>query len=108
MSASARLARVLVAGGTHGNEWVGAWLARKWERDSSSLQRQSFEAVALLANPPAVERGVRYLDQDLNRSFDDPRPVPDSPWEVLRAREILDAFGPEGRSPADVVLDMHT
>ena len=108
MSASAALARVLVAGGTHGNEWVGAWLARKWERDPTSLQRQSFEAVALLANPRAVERGVRYLDQDLNRSFDDPRPTPSCAWEVSRARAILDAFGPEGKTPADVVLDMHT
>jgi aspartoacylase len=108
MSAAAPLRRVLVAGGTHGNEWVGAWLARKWERDPSSLQRQSFESVALLANPRAVQRGVRYLDQDLNRSFDDPQPDSDSPWEVVRARAILDAFGPEGRTPADVVLDMHT
>src|SRR6187455_1277970 len=87
---------------------VTSGLARKWQRDPSSLQRPSFEAVALLANPPAVERGVRYLDQDLNRSFDDPKPLPDSPWEVSRARAILDAFGPAGRTPADVVLDMHT
>lgn len=108
MSASPSIRRVLVAGGTHGNEWVGAWLAQKWQRDPRALRREGFESVPLLANPPAVERGVRYLDQDLNRSFDDPRPVAGSAWEVRRAREILDAFGPGGRTPVDVVLDLHT
>ena len=99
--------RVLVAGGTHGNEWLGAWLVQKWQRDPRPLQRQGFDTVALLANPPAFARGVRYLDQDLNRCFDDPRANPDAAWEIRRAREILDDFGPGGRMPVDVVLDMH-
>ena len=113
MSVTSPVRRVLVAGGTHGNEWVGAWLARKWELDPRPLQRQGFDSVALVANPPAVARGVRYLDQDLNRSFDNPGrdaagAARELPWEVRRAREILDRFGSAGESPVDVVLDMHT
>lgn len=100
--------RVLLAGGTHGNEWLGAWLVRKWQRDPRRIQRQGFDTVTLLANPPAVDRGVRYVDQDLNRSFDEPRAGADAPWEVRRAREILDRFGPGGTAPVDVVLDLHT
>lgn len=108
MSLPSPLRRVLVAGGTHGNEWLGAWLVQKWQRDPRALERQGFDTVALLANPPAFARGVRYLDQDLNRSFDGPRADPGVAWEVRRAREILDHFGPAGRTPVDVVLDMHT
>ncbi|HEU5073421.1 MAG TPA: aspartoacylase [Polyangiaceae bacterium] len=108
MSLPSPVRRVLVAGGTHGNEWLGAWLVQKWQRDPRPLQRQGFETVALLANPRAFARGVRYLDQDLNRCFDDPRADPGAAWEVRRAREILDDFGPAGRTPVDVVLDLHT
>lgn len=107
MSTPAGVRRVLLAGGTHGNEWVGAWLVRKWQRDPRPIQRQGFETALLLANPPAVERGVRYLHQDLNRSFDNPR-ADAAAWEVRRAREILDGFGPGGVTPVDVVLDLHT
>lgn len=99
--------RVLVAGGTHGNEWIGAWLVRHWQKQPRAVQRQGFETALLLANPPAVERGVRYLEQDLNRSFDAPRAEAPA-WEERRAREILDEFGPGGRAPVDVVLDLHT
>jgi predicted deacylase len=61
---------VAVVGGVHGDEPSGVRaverLRRAIDRGELGLQR----GVALVvANPPAVEAGVRYLDTDLNRSF---------------------------------------
>jgi len=103
-----KIQRALIAGGTHGNEWIGAWLVDKWQKTPSLVERSSFETSTLVANPAARARGRRYVDQDLNRSFADPRAGAEAPLEARRAREILDEFGPGGRSPADVVVDLHT
>ena len=103
-----RVSRALVAGGTHGNEWIGAWLVDKWTRDPRALQRSTFEVKTLVANPEARAAGVRYVDQDLNRSFAAPSQKTEAPLEARRASEILKEYGPEGGSPVDVVFDLHT
>jgi aspartoacylase len=103
-----KIKRALIAGGTHGNEWIGAWLVDKWQKTPSLVERPSFETSTLVANPAARASGRRYVDQDLNRSFSESGGGSDAPLEAQRAREILDEFGPRGRSPADVVFDLHT
>lgn len=100
--------RVLLAGGTHGNEQVGVWLAKTWLARPDLVRRESFETQVLLANPRAVQAGVRYVDQDLNRSFSAPSGDPRAPYEAQRAQEILARFGPSGSEPADLVIDLHT
>lgn len=102
------ISRALVAGGTHGNEWIGAWLVDKWQENPNDLQRSTFEVVTLLANPGARVAGTRYVDQDLNRSFANPSTEPGAPLEARRAAEILGEYGPKGRRPVDVVFDLHT
>ena len=105
---SGKVERLLLAGGTHGNEWIGARLVQRWQHDPTPVTRRSFETVTLLANPAAYERGVRYIDQDLNRSFGVPDATGERALEARRAREILTQYGPSGARPADVVLDLHT
>lgn len=62
------LLRVAVTGGTHGNEMCGVYLARYWLQNPGELQRPSFSAMPVLANPAATAACCRYLDRDLNRS----------------------------------------
>ena len=52
-----------------------------------------------LGNPKAYEKNVRFIDQDLNASYN----VDENTHESARAEEILGCI-----SPDDVVLDFHT
>jgi aspartoacylase len=62
--------RVLLVGGTHGNELIGVYLIKKFERNPELVRRNSFETLTLLGNPRAIEANVRYIDKDLNRCFE--------------------------------------
>ncbi|XP_025213544.1 N-acyl-aromatic-L-amino acid amidohydrolase (carboxylate-forming) [Theropithecus gelada] len=106
------LRRVAVTGGTHGNEMSGVYLARHWLQAPAELQRLSFSAVPVLANPAATAACRRYVDHDLNRAFTssflNSRPTPDDPYEVTRARELNQLLGPKASGRAfDFVLDLH-
>lgn len=98
-----RIDRVLIVGGTHGNEWIGAYLVKKLEQYPEQVYRPSFETVTLLANPAAFAQGRRYVDRDLNRAFH-PEALRDltcSAFESTRAREIVQTFG-EREQPLSV------
>ncbi|PNJ38789.1 N-acyl-aromatic-L-amino acid amidohydrolase (carboxylate-forming) [Pongo abelii] len=106
------LRRVAVTGGTHGNEMSGICLAQHWLQAPAELQRPSFSAVPVLANPAAIAGCRRYVDHDLNRTFTscflNSRPTPDDPYEVTRARELNQLLGPKASGRAfDFVLDLH-
>jgi succinylglutamate desuccinylase len=102
--------RVLIVGATHGNEFTGAYVVKKLERNQALVQRSSVEVLTLLANPQAFAKARRYVEKDLNRCFrrEDLQDPNRSAYEEVRAREINQAFGKEGRNPADVILDLHT
>ncbi|XP_012876656.1 PREDICTED: N-acyl-aromatic-L-amino acid amidohydrolase (carboxylate-forming) isoform X2 [Dipodomys ordii] len=106
------LLRVAVAGGTHGNELCGVFLARHWLRCPEELKRPSFSAIPILANPEASAICRRYVHKDLNRSFTSTvlssKATPDEPYEVTRARELNQWLGPKGSGQAfDFTLDLH-
>lgn len=63
------LRRVAVTGGTHGNEMSGICLVQHWLRAPGELQRPSFSAMPVLANPAATATCRRYVDRDLNRTL---------------------------------------
>lgn len=63
------LRRVAVIGGTHGNEMSGVCLVQHWLQAPGELQRPSFAAEPVLANPAASAACRRYVDCDLNRAF---------------------------------------
>jgi aspartoacylase len=103
-------ARVLVVGGTHGNERNGVELLEHWRRVPESLNTAGLPVAFTLGNPGAIAAGRRYLERDLNRSFAPPL-LEDSrhqETEVCRARDLLAAWGPEGTAPCAVALDLHS
>lgn len=69
-SGCARVRRVGLFGGTHGNELSGVLLVRHWQQDGAEIQRAGVQVKPFLTNPRAVERCTRYIDCDLNRVFD--------------------------------------
>ncbi|XP_039612974.1 aspartoacylase [Polypterus senegalus] len=104
--------RVSIFGGTHGNEMTGVTLVRQWIKNGAEVQRAGVLVTPFIANPKAVERRVRYIDQDLNRAFT-PEILSlidwkDLPYEVKQAQEINRLFGPKGSKDAyDVIFDLH-
>jgi hypothetical protein len=85
--------KILVLGGTHGNELLGVRLVKL-------LQEKPIKSVdAVIANPRAVAAGVRFTESDLNRSFGDASP---NTYETKRAAELE-----ELTASYDVVLDFH-
>lgn len=105
-----RIDRVLIVGGTHGNEFTGAYLVKKLEQYPALARRASFETMTLFANPKAFAANRRYIDKDLNRCFRrlDLQDLTRTSYEDLRAREIDRQFGMNGETPANVVVDLHT
>ena len=59
-----------MVGGAHGNEANGVALAKHFIEHPELVARPSFETVAMIANPEAVERNTRFVETDLNRCFD--------------------------------------
>jgi aspartoacylase len=102
--------RVLIVGGTHGNELTGAYIIKKLEQHPDQVHRSTFETTTLLANPKAFATVRRYVDKDLNRCFHklDLQDLTRSSYEEIRAREINSLFGADGKTPADVIIDLHS
>ncbi|NJO77948.1 MAG: aspartoacylase [Cyanobacteria bacterium RM1_2_2] len=104
------ISRVLIVGGTHGNEFTGAYLIKKLEHYPALAHRASFETLTLFANPQAFAAKRRYIDKDLNRCFRRPdlQNLNLTSYEDLRAREIDRQFGAKGETPVNVIVDLHT
>ncbi|MDB9523326.1 aspartoacylase [Dolichospermum circinale CS-1225] len=105
-----KLSQALIVGGTHGNEFTGVHLIKKFEQFPQLIHRSSFETLTLLANPQAFTAVRRYINKDLNRCFlrqnlEDSKL---SSYEDLRAKEINHLFGQNGETPVDFILDLHS
>ena len=102
--------RVMVVGGTHGNERHGLWLLDQWSRHPALLNSHDLALEWVIGNPLAARDNRRYVDRDLNRSFRSDLLADTSlkEWEVDRARQLLDQHGPQGRRPALVAIDLHS
>lgn len=61
--------RVLVCGGTHGDELAGVWVASQVHAGRPEFAREGLDVTGLVANPAAVSRGTRFVGSDLNRAF---------------------------------------
>ncbi|MDZ8067737.1 MAG: aspartoacylase [Nostoc sp. DedQUE08] len=102
--------RVAIVGGTHGNEFTGAYLVQKFAQFPDLITRPSFETVTLLANPNAFAAGRRYVEKDLNRCFlkqDLQDPTLNS-YEELQAKLIQDTLVSNKDKQADFILDLHS
>ena len=106
----AGLGRVLVVGGTHGNERNAPWLLAQLQQQPERLTASGLATCLVLGNPAAHQQGRRYLQRDLNRCFR-PSLLQDpgcQELEVQRARQLLADWGPGGQQPCLVALDLHS
>ncbi len=96
--------RVVIVGGTHGNELSGVYLYRLWQTPPASWKHYPFKIETYLANPGAVKANRRYLDQDLNRSFlnSDLANLELETYEAQRAKVLAREF-----QGAELLFDLH-
>jgi len=101
---------VAVVGGTHGNEFTGAYLIKKWQANGALLHRLGLNVELLLANPKAFAACRRYIDEDLNRCFSTEKLATPNPasYESMLAQQINRTLGPKGNARMDFIIDMHT
>ncbi len=107
---SFQIHHLLIAGGTHGDEWTGVKLIHAFLKKPDAFLGRTFRTSALISNPEAFKEQKRYLDRDLNRSFQKEllTDLSVSDREVQLARNLLATYGPDGTDPADFVMDLHT
>ena len=60
--------RILIVSGTHGNEINPVWAVKQFNIKENSVNN-GIEYEYIIGNPAAYEKGCRYIDVDLNRSF---------------------------------------
>ena len=80
--------KIIVVGGTHGNEWTGIYLIKHF---SSTLQKKfnSLKIQFLQGNPKAFEATRRFTETDLNRVFEAiNNNKPQETYEYTRGLEI--------------------
>jgi succinylglutamate desuccinylase len=102
--------RVLIVGGTHGNELTGVYLVKLFQQCPELIRRDTFESLTLLANPQAITAGRRYIDKDLNRCFlqQNLEDVALFNYEDLLAKNINYLYGQNGKYPVDFLVDLHS
>ncbi|MEY3255418.1 MAG: hypothetical protein RLZZ29_549 [Cyanobacteriota bacterium] len=107
---NSEISRVIIAGGIHGNELIGVYLVKTFEKYGNLIKRESFETICLLGNAPAINAGRRYVDKDLNRCFtkDILFNANTSIYEESRAREIWQLLQPHYPQKLDAIIDIHT
>ena len=94
--------RVVIIGGTHGNEWIGIKIVEHYQHAIQS-KFPSLDLEFIFANPEAYKLNRRYKDEDLNRAsqfLSETR----SSYEHQRAREIKQII----ESKPCLVIDLHT
>lgn len=95
--------KVVVFGGTHGNEWTGVYAVKKY----ADTLRQNFPSLDLHfihANPEAFILNKRFKDEDLNRAFQYVHEDRADSYEhqlALKYKEIID-------QETCFVVDLHT
>ncbi|MDE5071778.1 MAG: aspartoacylase [Trichodesmium sp. St5_bin8] len=105
-----KINKLAIVGGTHGNEFTGIYLVKKFEEFPELISRRNFDTQTLLANPQGFELVKRYIDTDLNRCFkvEDLENNTSLNYEESRAKFINQMLGPKGNPKFDFILDLHT
>ena len=100
--------RLLIVSGTHGNEINPIWAVDKFKKlIGFNCKDRNLEFI--LGNPEAYKRGLRYIDIDLNRSFNvNKTSANQNLYEIERAEYLLRNFGIKGSQPCHIAIDLHT
>lgn len=94
--------KIFIVGGTHGNEWTGVYVIKKY----AEYFRNKFPLLDLefvFANPEAHALNKRFKDEDLNRAFQFLSEARPASTEHSRARELREKFTEDS-----FVIDFHT
>jgi succinylglutamate desuccinylase len=110
--------RVVVVGGTHGNEYTGVWCIKAMEQQKSVIAESfpSLDVSTLLGNPKAHIENKRFIHSDLNREFREEsliQQVNRESVESMRARELDASLGPKLKPDqharrVDLIIDLHS
>lgn len=95
--------KVIVFGGTHGNEWTGVMVVTQYAEEF----REKYPALDLnfvFANPEAHKLNRRFKDEDLNRAFQFLSEERPTSYEHHRAQELKSLIDD---APC-FVIDLHT
>ena len=101
--------RILIVSGTHGNEINPVWAVKQFNREENSFNH-GIEYEYIIGNPVAYEKGCRYIDVDLNRSFKETENFDQHKnnfYETKRANFLVDKFGIDGSKPCQIAIDLH-
>ncbi len=102
------LKKILIVSGTHGNEINPVWAVNQFSKHNDANVNH-IEYKYTIGNPLAFERGCRYIDNDLNRSFNSTKDnLDNSIYEINRANYLVEKFGVNGSDPCDIAIDLHT
>ncbi len=102
------LKKILIVSGTHGNEINTVWAVNQFKKHLNTIDK-NIEYKYIIGNPLAYERGCRYIDNDLNRSFNTIKKNFDSSiYEIDRANFLVEKFGVNGLEPCQIAIDLHT
>lgn len=95
--------KVLIFGGTHGNEWTGVQIVKSY----GDFFRKKFPHLTLefiLSNPEAHKINRRFVNEDLNRAFQFLKEGRADSYEHQRAHEIKKLIDAD---PC-FIIDLHT
>lgn len=99
------MSKILVFGGTHGNEWTGTYLVTNYHQDLQS-KYPALKLKFIHANPKAFEMNKRFVDEDLNRVFDPiKKKLAHKTYEYQRGLEIQRMLQDEA---PEWIFDLHT
>jgi aspartoacylase len=107
------IAKVLITGGTHGNEMSGIQAIEYWQKNKSKLHSiaPSTNIELCLVNQAAINAKTRYIDEDLNRQFShdllNQKLSTSSSHEAKLANKFNQEYGPKGASLIDFNIDIH-
>jgi aspartoacylase len=105
-----KISSVIISTGTHGNEFTGIYVGKKFQQFPNLIQRSSFDTRVILSNPQAFAAVRRYIDKDLNRCFatkDLQNPQLTSHEDTL-AKNIYSLLKEESPNQPQVIMDLHT
>jgi len=103
--------KILIVSGTHGNEINPIWAINQFNKEENRID-EGIQYTYAIGNPLASERGCRYVDVDLNRSFNSVNQNNDDKsrnyYEIKRANYLIKNFGENGSDPCGMAIDLHT
>lgn len=95
--------KVIIFGGTHGNEWNGIYAIKKYA-DVLAKEFPDLDLHFVHANPEAFKINRRFKDEDLNRAFQFLHEHRPDSFEHNRAKELKSMID---QGPC-FVIDLHT